>query len=423
MTTSTARHAAPPPRTPRRPLARSVGDTLLTLLAVGGVVCIVLVLLSVLFRVSLIMFKTGSMDPTIPTGSVAVVREIRAEEIRIGDVVTVDRPGDLPVTHRVTTIGETEGSPGARTITMKGDANASADPLPYTVHTVRLVLDSVPGLASVIVWFSHPLVLGGVTLAASGLVMWAFWPRRDDVDGAPARANRSAYGLVVPLIVAAGSGIALSPAEPAAATTAERVVRSQHLTLRAVGDESRMGHMLPGDPVSWDVQISADTPEPSTVWIGYSQETEAAEHFLAEVRSCAVPWSPTECAVGEETLRPAQHVATIDRSVETSMSSHESRWIRVTLTLAETPVEPIDDVEVRVHAWVGGDAAVIGESPGGPDIADGPDGSGGGGALAVTGRDVVPAALLAAGAVGAGVLTARIAAVRRQREREREGTS
>lgn len=186
MSTTTARRRADRPsgahRRPRRPAARVAGDAVLNLLAIGGGVCIVLVALSVFFDVTLIMFKTGSMSPTIPTGSVAIVREIPADEIRIGDVVTVDRAGDLPVTHRVTSVTVVDGAPEARTITMQGDANASPDPFPYTVETVRIVMGSVPHLASVVVWFSNPVVLGSITLAASALVMWAFWPRRDDEE-------------------------------------------------------------------------------------------------------------------------------------------------------------------------------------------------------------------------------------------------
>lgn len=143
--------------------------------------CVALVVLSVAFQITLVMFKTGSMSPTIPAGSVAVVRQIPADEIRVGDVVTVDRPGDLPVTHRVTSVSVIDGSHEARTITMQGDANASPDPFPYTVETVRIVLASIPSIASVIVWFSNPVVLGAVTLAASVLVAWAFWPRHDEV--------------------------------------------------------------------------------------------------------------------------------------------------------------------------------------------------------------------------------------------------
>lgn len=163
----------------RRGIGRVLADILLWVAAIAGVVCMVLVVLALTASITLIMFRTGSMAPTIPAGSVAVVQEVPASEIEVGDVVTVDRVGDLPVTHRVTSI-----SPGAsdaeRVITMRGDANASDDPYPYTVQTVRVVLFSVPGIASVIVAMGNPYVLGALTIAATTLVVWAFWPRSAD---------------------------------------------------------------------------------------------------------------------------------------------------------------------------------------------------------------------------------------------------
>jgi signal peptidase len=153
-----------------------LADLLLWIAAIGGVVCIVLVVLAYTAGITLIMFKTGSMSPTIPAGSVAVVQRIPAAEVEVGDVVTVDREGELPVTHRVTTIvpGATDAE---RVITLKGDANATEDPFPYTVSSVRTVLFSVPGIATVIVAMGNPFVLGGITVAAAVLVVWAFWPR------------------------------------------------------------------------------------------------------------------------------------------------------------------------------------------------------------------------------------------------------
>jgi len=161
-----------------RAVGRGMREVLLTLAALGGVVCIVLVILAFTGGYSLIMFKTGSMSPTIPAGSVALVQKIPAAEIAIGDVVTVDRDDALPITHRVLSV-QPAGAEGTRTITMKGDANDVEDPAPYTVADVRIVRGSVPGLASVIVWFGSPWVLGGVTIGASLLVVWAFWPRRE----------------------------------------------------------------------------------------------------------------------------------------------------------------------------------------------------------------------------------------------------
>ncbi|WP_375545811.1 signal peptidase I, partial [Dietzia cinnamea] len=179
--------SAPAPARHRRdPARRSVWSYIAggigNLLAAAGVVCIVLVILAVTMNVSLIMFKTGSMSPTIPTGSVAVVKQISANEIEIGDVVTVDRgEGQLPVTHRVVEIYPQ--APGEALLQMKGDANPDVDPGMYRVETVREVLWSVPELAKVIVWFGNPYVLGGISLFAALGVLWAFWPRegRDQI--------------------------------------------------------------------------------------------------------------------------------------------------------------------------------------------------------------------------------------------------
>lgn len=153
---------------------------LLDVLALGGLVCILLVIASFAFKITIVMFATGSMSPTIPTGSIALVREIPATEIEVGDVVTVDRAPELPVTHRVIEIQAVDGD--RVTFTMQGDDNDDPDPFPYVETTVREVLWSAPGLATVIVQLQSPFVLGGITLGATALVTWAFWPRRRDVE-------------------------------------------------------------------------------------------------------------------------------------------------------------------------------------------------------------------------------------------------
>lgn len=148
-----------------------------TVASVFGLFCIVLVILGLTMHISLIMFGTGSMAPTIPAGSVAVVQRINGAEIKLGDVVTVDRPGRLPVTHRVVEIVEVDGD--TATFRLQGDANEHPDPEPYTAEHVRIVLWSIPGLAPFVVLFQNPLVLALMTLGATAVVVWAFWPRRD----------------------------------------------------------------------------------------------------------------------------------------------------------------------------------------------------------------------------------------------------
>ncbi|SDH70927.1 signal peptidase, endoplasmic reticulum-type [Leifsonia sp. 98AMF] len=157
-----------------------IRSTILNVAAVGGVLCIAWVVAALVFHLSLIMFRTGSMSPGIPAGSLALVREIPVSEAHVGDVVTVDRPGLLPVTHRVVEVTAPASAPAGTPveIVLKGDANPTVDPAPYRVSTVRIVLWSQPGLARAVVWLGHPAVIGSLTVATTALVTWMFWPRR-----------------------------------------------------------------------------------------------------------------------------------------------------------------------------------------------------------------------------------------------------
>lgn len=146
-------------RPPRGHVGRRIGDLLLWVAAVGGVVCIVLVVLALTANITLMMFRTGSMSPTIPAGSVAVVQRIPASEIAVGDIVTVDREAELPVTHRVTSVQAGDGG-ATRVITMRGDANEQDDPVPYTVDSVRIVRFAIPGIAHAVAASGDPIVFG-----------------------------------------------------------------------------------------------------------------------------------------------------------------------------------------------------------------------------------------------------------------------
>jgi len=68
----------------------------------------------------------GSMEPTIPFGSEVVLRPVRADQLRIGDIITFRKPGDSVefVTHRIVRV---ERSGGRRYFLTKGDANALPD--------------------------------------------------------------------------------------------------------------------------------------------------------------------------------------------------------------------------------------------------------------------------------------------------------
>lgn len=284
-----------------RRTGRFVGQTLLNLAALGGAICIALVILAFAFNISLIMFKTGSMSPTIPAGSVALVREIPASEIQVGDVVTVARADALPVTHRVTSVDDA-GDGESRTITMRGDANEAADPHPYTVTEVRRVLFSIPGVAHVIVAFSHPLVLGALTVGATVLVTWAFWPKQARRERPVASSAGS--GAALAITVAFAIGLA-GPAPDAQATgfgsdaSFEETIESTYLTLTSIGDRETMRSMTPGVAVPWQVGVRVEPPDSGRLEVALAAAGSDDVGLEVDVRVCSERWVGEVCA-GEE---------------------------------------------------------------------------------------------------------------------------
>ena len=73
-----------------------------------------------------LVVRSGSMSPTIPTGSVVFYHHVRASQVKVGDVIVFARPGaeNERVTHRVVRI---EKSPAGPYFVTKGDANGAVD--------------------------------------------------------------------------------------------------------------------------------------------------------------------------------------------------------------------------------------------------------------------------------------------------------
>jgi signal peptidase I len=178
---------APVPQsaTPRsRSIARAVGQAL-GLVALG---VIVLFLLSLTVGPLLLPYKaltvySGSMEPTIHTGSVAIDVPIAAQDVKVGDVITFVRPDNQNelVTHRVIQI---ETGPSGRQWVTRGDANSVADPwrVAATGAGYKFVF-GIPYVGFVLVWLQSPigrLLFLVIPAAALGLLtlyeLW--WPRR-----------------------------------------------------------------------------------------------------------------------------------------------------------------------------------------------------------------------------------------------------
>ncbi|MGH1525271.1 signal peptidase I [Leifsonia sp. L25] len=131
--------------------ARSLRQYVVTGLSVGllGLVLFVAAVVIVIPRAAgatPVTVLTSSMEPTLPPGTLVVVRPKAVHDIHVGDVMTYQiRSGDPAViSHRVIAI--TTSTTNGMTFTTKGDDNAEADP------------PVVPAQVRGVVWYSVPLL-------------------------------------------------------------------------------------------------------------------------------------------------------------------------------------------------------------------------------------------------------------------------
>ncbi|MEU1590774.1 signal peptidase I [Micromonospora sp. NPDC005710] len=377
-------------------LAR-VGDLVLTVLAVGGTVCVVLVPLAFVFDITLILFKTGSMSPTIPAGSLAVVREIPASEVHVGDVVTVDRTPLPPITHRVVDI--VNGGGPTRLLTLRGDANQSNDAAPYAVNQVRLVEFSAPRLGYAVRSVSNVYATSLITIGAAVIVTWAFWPRGGE-PGARRRGTwrRRPSGSAVPeeagsvpegepsgtaahgesivgrmfVVLAVLPGVAaalLATPGQARADTTEEVTRSRYLTVVSIGDDDRMANLAPEQPVPWQVGVSAHAGQPGEVTISLSALgplTVRPDGLQVAAAICALRWVNGACPTGrgEQVLADGPATRLTGRPVTISaMRADQQRWVLVTASLLANSVAS-GSADLIVTATGFGDSASAGGTVG-----------------------------------------------------------
>lgn len=189
---STSNHdvpGAPPRRRGWREIALNFG-------AAAGVVCIVLAAVSIFFGITPLIFRSGSMSPTIGTGALAFAKTVPASDVQEGDIISVENAEGVSITHRVVSIDPSGDD--AATVILKGDANMQADPLPYSITEVKKVFVHVPTLGYVVSWMSSrvAIFIGGVL--AGVLMMLAFGPKRSISDTTQATNDEMPAGDAAP---------------------------------------------------------------------------------------------------------------------------------------------------------------------------------------------------------------------------------
>ena len=111
---------------------------------------------------------SGSMEPTIPTGSIIYSKQIDPALLETGDIIVFidEARGTTPITHRVVT-----NDNSTKTITTKGDANAREDisPVAYD-NVIGKVAAHIPKIGSAVAVFTT--VLGKIAAALMLLEGW-----------------------------------------------------------------------------------------------------------------------------------------------------------------------------------------------------------------------------------------------------------
>lgn len=107
-----------------------------------------------LFGIHFVMVAGGSMEPTIPFGSLAVMRDVSPSGIEVDDIVLYPAPGGsgTVVTHRVVAFDD-----NGQLIT-RGDANARDDDWRIAPEDVqREYIFAIPELGSAVQWLGSPV--------------------------------------------------------------------------------------------------------------------------------------------------------------------------------------------------------------------------------------------------------------------------
>ncbi|NYE96581.1 signal peptidase I [Psychromicrobium silvestre] len=159
----------------------------LTVGAILGLLCVLAALVGVFFGITPVIFRSGSMAPAIDTGALALVQQVPATRLQLGDVVSVQNADQERVTHRV--VGIQGMSNGEMLLTLKGDANPQPDVQTYQLSKADRVFFSVPILGYLLAWLQSPwaIFLGGLLVGV--LLMLAFRPGSRGRNASPESAE------------------------------------------------------------------------------------------------------------------------------------------------------------------------------------------------------------------------------------------
>jgi signal peptidase len=166
-------HAISRPVKSSRRTIRIVQNILGGLLATAGLISVVIVLVSVMGGYDTFSVASGSMQPTISTGSLIFTSPTPASQLNPGDIITVARV-DVKgqVTHRITKIEPNRAGHGQFDVTLKGDANTNPDAHTYVITDADRYRFGIPIFGYLVTGLrKHALPVGVIVLATIAAAM------------------------------------------------------------------------------------------------------------------------------------------------------------------------------------------------------------------------------------------------------------
>ena len=119
---------------------------------------------------------SGSMEPALRVGDIAVTRAADPSTVKVGDVVTYRSTSGL-VTHRIISVQE---AANGRMFRLKGDANETADPDPVAdTKIVAKVVYSIPRIGFLLV-FAESAAGRVLFIGVPVIILLLMWARDRD---------------------------------------------------------------------------------------------------------------------------------------------------------------------------------------------------------------------------------------------------
>lgn len=175
---------------------RALREVILTVGAVLGVLCLASAVAAVAFGIKPVVFQSGSMSPAVDTGALGFSRSIAADDLAVGDVVTVRTGEGVRVTHRIKDISLAGDK---ATLVLKGDANRVADDKVYVVTSAPRLMFDLPKAGYAVSFVSGPIGIfaGGLLVGVVLLMIVRPRTRSDERKRGGSRKALSAAGAVI----------------------------------------------------------------------------------------------------------------------------------------------------------------------------------------------------------------------------------